>query len=140
MRRRELILGLGGALAAPFPVRAQSRPAIGFLNSQSAATFGQLVDAFREGLQQTGYVEGQNLTVEYRWADNHLERLKVLADELVRDRVSVIAACGGPAPALAAKAATDTTPIVFTIGADPLKLGLVTSLSRPTGNITGVTF
>lgn len=140
MRRRELILGIGGAVAARHAARAQSAPGmpvIGFLNSQSPGPFADLVAAFRKGLRHEDYVEGQNLTIEYRWAEGDKSRLAALAADLVRRGVSVIATGGGPNPALAAKAATGTIPIVFNIGGDPVRLGLVESLGRPGGNITG---
>ncbi len=131
----------GGLLAVPFGSRAQnpSLPVIGFLNSASADGFAYLVAAFRQGLKETGHVDGQNVAIEYRWAEGHLDRLPAMAGELVQRRVALIAAGGNRRARLAAKAATATIPIVFVTGGDPVKEGLVASLSRPGGNITGVT-
>ena len=145
MRRREFILALGGAVAAPsllWPraARAQppSIPIVGYVHSDSPQTAAGLLAAFREGLSETGYVEGQNVAIEYRWAENDLSRIPELVADLVRRRVAVIATPGSSAAALAAKAATTTIPIVFSLGLDPVQLGLVDSLSRPGGNIIGV--
>ena len=142
MRRREFITLLGGAGAAwPLAVRAQPTiPVIGFLGSTPAGPYAAIVAAVREGLKETGFIEGQNLVVEYRWADNHLDRLPALAAELVSRKVDVIVTSGSIPPAIAAKAATSTIPIVFHTGLDPVAAGLVANLNRPGGNITGVTF
>jgi putative ABC transport system substrate-binding protein len=142
MRRREFITLLGAAaVARPMPARAQkpALPVVGFLNSGSSAEFAHLVVAFSQGLNDAGFIEGRNVTIEYRWAGGQNGRLPELAADLVNRKVAVIAAAGGTSSALAAKAATSTTPIVFVGGGDPVADGLVASLSRPAGNVTGMT-
>jgi putative ABC transport system substrate-binding protein len=139
MRRRELMLLLGGAMTAPRGLRAQQKamPVIGYLGSGAPGAFAPLVAAFHHGLGENGYVEGENLTIEYRWAEDPYDRLPALAADLVGRKVDLIVASGGLLSALAAKSATSTIPIVFTGVSDPVAAGLVASLARPGGNLTG---
>jgi ABC-type uncharacterized transport system substrate-binding protein len=140
MRRRDFIKGIVGSTAWPLAARAQqpALPVIGFLNSASPQPWASYVAGFRAGLKEVGYIDGQNVTIEFRWAEGNYDRLPGLAADLVRRRVAVLVAGGGPPSVVAAKAVTKTIPIVCTFGGDPVKAGYVTSLGRPGGNITGV--
>src|SRR5262245_12696393 len=140
--RREFITLLGGAAAWPFAVRAQqpTMPTIGFLSSLAQSDLGLVIPGFKQGLNGAGLVEGRNIAIEYRWAEGDYQRLSALAADLVNRKVAVVAAISGTPAALAAKAATTTIPIVFAIGGDPVAPGLVVSLNRPGGNVTGASF
>lgn len=138
MKRRDFIVLFGAALAWTTPVRAQAMPVIGYLGSETPERYGSRLDAFRSGLAESGYTEGRNVAIEFRWAEGQYRRLPALAKELVGRHVNLIVAAGGAEVALAAKSATTTIPVVFEMGGDPIALGVVDSLSRPGGNLTGV--
>jgi putative ABC transport system substrate-binding protein len=143
MKRRDFITLLGGAAATPMTgarvaFAQQPKPVIGYLHSALPGPYARFIAAFKDGLKDGGFVDGQNVVIEYRWAEGQNDRLPNLAEELVRRQVAVIATMGGEKPLLAAKAATSSTPVVFVMGGDPVKLGAVASLARPGGNITGI--
>jgi putative ABC transport system substrate-binding protein len=141
MRRRSFLVGIAGSAAAwPFSVHGQQQPLplVGFLDSRSPDALGSRLAAFRQGLKEMDFAEGENVTILYRWAENRIDRLPEMAAELVRRQAAVIVTSGGPTTALAAKAATATIPVVFLVGEDPTRLGLVSSLARPSGNLTGI--
>ena len=143
MRRREFVVGIGAA-AVMWPIAAQPQqqgptPVVGFLNSASRVPFAHLAAAFRKGLREEGFIEGENVVIEERWADGRYDRLPALAEDLAQRRNLVVAATGGAMSGVAAKSAVGRVPIVFVMGGDPVKFGLVASLSRPGGNITGIT-
>ena len=138
MRRRDFIALVGGAAAWTVPGHAQVMPVIGYLGSESPERYGSRLSAFRKGLAEAGYAEGRNVAIEFRWAEGQYSRLPSLATDLANRRLAVIVAAGGAEVALAAKSSTETIPIVFEMGGDPIALGVVDSLSRPGGNLTGV--
>src|SRR5262245_51341356 len=136
MRRRDFIAGLAGSVAWPLAARAQqAMPVIGYLNSSPPGPSAERLSVFRQGLKEMGFVEGENVAIEFRWAENQTDRLPGMVADLVRRKVAVIAATGANAPAFAAKAGTSTIPIVFAVSEDPVRLGLVASLARPGGNL-----
>jgi putative tryptophan/tyrosine transport system substrate-binding protein len=141
LKRREFITLLGGAAASPLVARAEERsiPLVAFLNSQSAVPFSHMVAGFRRGLRDAGFLEGQNIAIEYRWAEGQYDRLPALAKDLIHQGPAVLVATGGEPAALAAKKATQAIPIVFLIGGDPVRQGLVATMNRPGGNVTGLT-